>query len=123
LGAGGDGYTVITAPGWISTQNFTVVVRGAPTGFPTPSDPGPPDRGDNFFAGGPDDGSSSATQLIDVSASALAVDAGCVKYNLTGWLGGFGGQDDNAIVRADFQDAGGGALGSALIGPVLAAER
>src|SRR6266496_4446136 len=51
---------MVPAPGWTSAGNFTVVAWGGAGGLPTVTDPGPPDRGLNLFAGGPGNPSSSA---------------------------------------------------------------
>ncbi len=61
-----DGLTVEPVPGWITNGNFTVAQYSG-EGLPSQTDPGPPDRGNNFFAGGPNNISSSATQLINVA--------------------------------------------------------
>ena len=112
-----SGYDVLAAPKWATASNFTVVVYGAP-GFPMETDPGPAKRGLNFFAGGPDDGSSSAQQTINVSALAADIDAGTVKFALSAWLGGFGTQDDQATLDAVFTDGPGTVLKSIiLVGP------
>jgi hypothetical protein len=66
---------------------------------------------------------SSLAQTVDVSRCGAAIDDGDVSYTLHGWLGGWEGQDDHAIVTVGFQDATGGALGTATLGPVLAADR
>lgn len=124
-GAGSaSGYDVIRPiPGWTPTGNFTVVRYGAGGGFLTPTDPGPPSRGLNFFAGGPDNGSSNASQLIDVSMGAAEIDGGGVTFSLSGWLGGFDGQGDNAVLRLTFLSGVGANLGAASIGPVTVGER
>ena len=115
--------TAIVAPqGWTTTGAFTAVQYGTPN-FIKGSDPGPPDRGKTFFAGGPSNPQSSATQTIDVSGSSGAIDGGDKKYVLSAWLGGFESQDDNASVIATFADANGRALKAATIGPVLASVR
>src|SRR5271169_665406 len=56
----------VSVPGWTTSSAFTVVPYGAAGGFPQTSDPGPPDRGVQFFAGG-NAATSSATQDMDVS--------------------------------------------------------
>ena len=119
-----DGTTlpVPNAPSWTLTGNFTVVQYNAPGGFPLSTDPGPPARGSNYFAGG-NNASSSATQTINVAAGAAAIDAGMATYSLSGWLGGFSSQDDNATLTVTFRNAGATAIGSATIGPVTAADR
>jgi hypothetical protein len=124
-GAGSTtGFQVIRpVPGWTPAGNFTVVQYGIGGGFPSTTDPGPVNRGSNFFAGGPDNASSNASQVIDVSMGAATIDAGGVTFALNGFLGGYDGQRDNAVLSAFFKDGMGGTLGSALIGPVTEPER
>jgi len=109
-------------PGWTPTGNFTAVRYGASGGVGA-TDPGPPDRGKNFFAGGPDNAASSAVQTIDVSTGAAAIDAGGVKFTLSAYVGGFSGQRDHAVITATFKDADGGKLAAASIGPVTPEQR
>jgi hypothetical protein len=120
-----DGTTlpVPNAPGWTLTGNLTVVQYNAPGGFPLSTDPGPPARGANYFAGGDNNASSSAAQTINVAAGAATIDAGTAAYSLSAWLGGFSTQDDNATLTVTFRNAGATAIGSATIGPVTAADR
>jgi len=110
-------------PGWTVTSNFTAAQYGGSGGLPAPTDPGPPNRGRNFFAGGPSNPLSTAEQKIDVSAAATAIDTGAVKYRLAGYLGGYAGQEDHTVVTAAFRDASGAQMGAATIGPVTAADR
>lgn len=109
-------------PGWASVRGQPSVCAYAANGGPLPTDPGPPSRGTNYFAGG-NDSPSTLSQVIDVSSSAFQIDTGSLPFTLSGWLGGFDGQDDNAILRANFLSAASATLGSASIGPVLSAER
>lgn len=121
-----DGSAPVTSiPGWtIAGGEFDVVQYQASSGnYPADTDPGPTNRGKNFFCGGPNDDVSTATQTIDVSKNATRLDTGLVGYVLSGWLGGFSDQDDNAVLSIQFEDASGKALGKAQIGPVLAADR
>lgn len=122
-GQGSTGGAVPDVPGWTANGNFTVVEYGAPGGFPSSSDPGPPDRGQIFFAGGENNESSSASKAIDVSTEASQIDAGNVAFELSGYLGGFAHQPDNAKLTATFRDASNAGLGSATIGPVTPADR
>ena len=122
--ASAGGFDVISPiPGWAPIGNFTVVAYGAPGGFPLLSDPGPASRGSNFFAGGPSNALSSASQSIDVSSSQSAIDAGAVSFSLEGFLGGFDGQGDNAVLTATFLDGTSFSLGTAFIGPVSNVDR
>ena len=108
---------IVRPNGWSTKGNFSVVKYGT-SPLMTASDPGPPDRGDYFFAGGPDTSTSSATQTIDLSGGSGGIDSGGKKYDLSGWLGGFGGEGDTATVEATFEDAAGHSLEVARIGPV-----
>lgn len=118
-----DGNTVVSIPGWTVTGNLTVVPYGISGGFPATSDPGPANRGNNFFAGGPNNAASSATQTINLSGGATQIDAGGVTFTLSGYLGGFQTQNDNAVLTVTFLDGGGNTLGTATLGPVLSADR
>ncbi|MFB3826297.1 MAG: BACON domain-containing protein [Bryobacteraceae bacterium] len=106
--------------GWTKSGNLSVCTYGGDVAV---SDPGPPDRGKNHFSGGPDNASSSITQTIDISGQAAAIDAGTLPYTLSGYVGGWDGQDDNAVLKANFKSAAGATLASAQVGPVLSAER
>lgn len=117
-----DRGTVSSIPGWLTTGTFTALQYGVTLSV---TDPGPPNRGPNFFAGGensPGTTVSTATQNIDVSDAATAIDGGMVSYNLSGYLGGYASNGDNAALTATFQSAG-GTLGAVTIGPVTVADR
>lgn len=62
---------------------------------------------------------TTASQMIDVSA----LDPGGKSFTLTGAIGGYTTQADYATVTASFEDAQGAGIGSAVIGPVNAAQR
>ncbi|MBJ7313058.1 PEP-CTERM sorting domain-containing protein [Rugamonas sp. CCM 8940] len=117
--SGGLGST----PAWSLSSNFSTVKYGASGGFPSASDAGPANRGLNFFAGGDSNSASRASQVIDLSAYAGAINSGKTQFDLAGWLGGYSSQGDNAVLSATFLDAGGHTLGSASLASVGAAER
>ena len=127
LGVGSTGgYDVLDVPEWDTVGNFTVVNYGAGSGsskFPDFDSPGPDDRGINFFAGGPGNATSSAVQIIDVSGAAYEIDQGTVGYDLSGYFGGWEGQNDNAVLTVLFQDNNGNVLGSDAIGSISASDR
>jgi hypothetical protein len=104
-------------PGGITTINYL-----AGGGFPSPADPGPPDRGDNFFSGGLN-AVSSMTQRIDVANLAAGIDAGNVDFALSAWLGGYLAQNDNASVIAHFRNGSSAEIGAAQLAAVTAAQR
>lgn len=122
--AAGSGSTNHDVSGWNNENGEFTVVRYASTGgsYPTTTDPGPDGRGAFFFSGG-QTATSSASQIINVSAYAAPIDFRIQKYNLSGYLGGFANQADNARVTATFRDAANNPIGSAVIGPVTPADR
>lgn len=120
-----DGSTVASIPGFSTAGGFTVTQYGAGGGFPTSTDPGPADRGLNFFSGGPGNatGVSNATQLIDVSGGAATIDLGSTSFDLSAYLGGFSSQRDNAVLEVSFLSGAKAVLGSATVGSVSASDR
>ncbi|MEA2641751.1 MAG: hypothetical protein QOF51_3145 [Chloroflexota bacterium] len=118
-----DDSGIVPPPGWNTTGNFTVVAYGAAGGLPEVTDPGPSDRGQNLFSGGPDNVSSSINQLIDVSTLGATIDESGIRFSLAGYLGGFSSQEDNAMLTASFLGDGGAVLASASIGPATSADR
>ncbi len=114
---------ILPVPNWTTTNNFTVIV------YDSSLPPAGPEFGTNFFAGGPTtrpdalNPFSSASQLIDLSALTPEIDAGSVMAELSGYFGGYGGQDDRASLTASYFDAMGHSLGGLSIGNVLAVDR
>ncbi len=104
-------------PGGITEINYL-----AAGGFPSLSDPGPADRGQNFFSGGLN-ATSTMTQRIDVSNLASLISGGEVRFVLSAWLGGYLDQNHTATVVAHFLDATNAEISSAQLAPVTAAER
>ena len=120
---------MIAAPGWTTTGTFTVVdyvlgeTRWGAGEILGPSSPGPSDRGANFFSGGPNSATSTASQTISLASYSKMTREGAT-FRLTGWLGGYDGQDDNAVLSVTFKDAHHATIGTTTtIGPVLAADR
>lgn len=106
------------------TNTFTAVRYTAGGGFPTASDPGPANRGNFFFAGGPGGGStSSGTQIINVTDCAASIDANRQPYDLSGFFGGFASQPDSANLTINFKNIGNTTLGSTTIGAVTSSDR
>src|SRR5262249_8534477 len=96
------GNTIGPVIGFATVGNFTVTKYGASSGFPLTTDPGPITRDLNFFSGGQSNAASSASQIIDVSHLASSIDLGSTVYKLSGFLGGFSNQGDNAVLKATF---------------------
>jgi len=118
-----NGYDVVAEiPGWTRKGGFTVVSYGA-ADFPGVQDSAAFGGGKSFFAGGPANAGSNVTQSIDVSSKRALIDAGKAKARLSGYLGGYGGQDDSLTATATYLGQSGARLGTIRIGPVSAAER
>jgi hypothetical protein len=92
-------------------------------GWPLVTDPGPANRGSNFFAGGTDVALASMTQLLSIANVSAAIDLHQVSFDLSGYIGGFASQADNATFSATFRDASNNVIGTAIIGPVSNGDR
>ena len=112
-------------PGWTPTATMMgMCYSGATAGYPTTSSPGASGGGNVYFYGGyPNGVADSASQTIDVSSISGQIDVNAVAYTLSGMLGGYLTQEDTMPVTATFLNGSGGTLGTAVIGPVTAAER
>jgi hypothetical protein len=118
------GSAVPDIPAWKTTGSFSVLCYGATgfefvnalgqtvsvSGLPDTNSPGPDNRGNNFFFGGANRDSSSASQLIDVAKLASVIDIGQGAYDLGAWLGGYSTDSDNVQLSLDFQDQNGQSL-------------
>ena len=82
------------------------------------SEPGPVDRGTSLFVGGSGKAFAAGYQAIDLSANSADINTGSVGYSLSGWLGGWTSQTDNALVYVSFVNASGTELASATLGPM-----
>jgi hypothetical protein len=123
-GPGGNSGPVAFIPGWtVTTGPFTVVQYNSSGGFPSTGDPGVSVGGSNFFAGGPGSVDSSAFQTLDVSNIAAAIDAGSINYTLSGYLGGYLTQNDNAVIEADFLNGANSLISAVPLQGPLAAGR
>ncbi len=124
LSTGGNGDPIGPVTGFTTTGEFTVVAYATGGGYPTAADPGPANRGLNFFSGGSDASDSTGTQAIDVSTGSSAIDGGSSTFDLSAWLGGFASQEDHATITLTFLDDSGAAIGpGAVLGPVTATDR
>jgi hypothetical protein len=112
-----------TLPGWTRTPNFTVVKYAAGGGFPDAAIAAQIGGKANFFAGGPNALTSSATQVVNVTKFKAPIDAGQRVATLSAFLGGYAGHRDSMSVTATFLSEAGKKLGVLKIGPVTVAER
>jgi uncharacterized protein (TIGR03437 family) len=115
-------------PGWVRDAYLTADSYQDANGDLYQYTAGPPDAGSNYFYGGLTVVDSSnpigtAFQDIDVSSAGSLIDTGNMTYTLSGWLGGYASQNDHTTLTAQFQSWAGTALGTATLGPILAADR
>lgn len=82
-----------------------------------PDQPGPDDRGTQMFTG--TGAYAVAWQLLDLGDATTVPQA----FTLSGWLGGWLGQGDNALLYAAFLGTDDSEIGSAALGPVGPADR
>ena len=82
-----------------------------------PTQPGPVDRGTKMFAGLGQ--YAVGSQTLDFGVPTLQNSS----YSLSGWLGGWAAQGDNALFYVQFLDAANNAIGNAAIGPVTPQDR
>ncbi|MFG0242847.1 MAG: alkaline phosphatase family protein [Phycisphaerales bacterium JB054] len=110
--------------GWLNPGPFgvTVVEYGSPDGYPSATDPGPGERGNNFFCGGAN-GVTVASQRIDLMPLSQAIDSTEAVFTLSAYLGGYADQEDNAAVRVRWFDDEDHLLGVSMLAPVTAADR
>ncbi len=105
-------------PGWTRTPGFTAVKYAAGGGFPDAAIAGPIGGKANFFAGGPNAATSSATQVVNVTRFKAPIDAGQRVATLSAFLGGYETHGDSMSVTATFLSEAGKKLGVLKIGPV-----
>jgi len=108
---------------WTDLSGMTAVRYGAQPQFPQPGDAGPTNRGLNFFCGGTNLGVVRMSQIIDLSALAADIDSGEVSYDLRGWFGGTGTQNDQAELAVRFLTEAEAQIATNRIGAVTAADR
>jgi hypothetical protein len=117
-----DSGTQVGLPGWTVTGSLTAVAYGTPA-FLTTEDATRLGGGANFFAGGPDGDTNTASQLINVSGAAPEITKG-VAGTLSALIGGYAGQEDSATVSAQPLDAAGTPIAPATVLPaVTSADR
>jgi hypothetical protein len=126
VGAAVPGGALVPVPGWQTAGTSLTLVRyddPRDGGFPRSTSPGPVDRGLQFFAGGPANAVSTASQTIDLARAASSIDAGQATFDLAAFIGGYQAQQDQGSVTATFLDASDASLAEAVIGPVTRADR
>ena len=121
---GGD----IDLSGWDPEVDTFSAIQYGTGAFPSAAVGAKIGGGANLFTGGcPTGTTSTGEQTVDVSVAAAEIDAGDVGATLSGYLGGFENQTDNAKVDAFFLGAGGADLGASgadlTIGPVTPQDR
>jgi len=104
--------------GWTGYPDYNMVQSvNYGSNWVLPSQPGPADRGSNMFAGLGQ--YAVGFQTLDLSVSTTTN----ISYSLSGWLGGWADQGDNALFYVQFLDDLDNEIGSSAIGPVTPADR
>ena len=104
--------------GWTAYPGYSMVQSvDYGSNWVLPTQPGPVNRGTKMFAG-----------LGQYAVGYQTLDFGVAtakssSYYLSGWLGGWASQGDNALFFVQFLDAENNAIGSASIGPVTPQDR
>ena len=115
-GDDGPGVSVGLAPylpGW-STYGASVAPYGG-TGWIAVSDPGPSDRGVNFFWGT----NADMYQDVDVSAAGTMIDTAKVTYQVSAWLGALSGGTTPTLTYTFFDWSGKQLAATAQLGPAI----
>jgi hypothetical protein len=122
-GPGSKNYGIVPVPAWQKSASFTAL-QYLPRVLDIPSSEQSAEwsGGANYFSAG-DAASSSASQVVDVSAQAAKIDAGIVAAKLGALIGGSRAQEDRGAVDAAFLDASGGELGKIALGSPTREER
>ena len=113
----------IAIQGWTDTTRAVAVTyeSGLKNNYPNPQMTTlPDDPGERYFLGLYE---GTITQDIELDNLAGVIDAGLVRYDLSGWLGGYAHQADSAQLTIHFRDEDGDTLSSASLGPVTADDR
>lgn len=111
-------------PGWTTTPNFTPCrysIGGADD--LNDADAAAINGGLNYFTGGPETASSTASQVIDISSLADQIDSNNLVATIGGMFGGFLNQNDRLTASAIFRDADGVELATVSAGGVTASDR
>jgi len=109
-----------TAPGWTLAQGFAIDGYGGGNLSGTEQNL-PASRGKNFFYGGVS-AQSTAAATVDLSKCARLIERQAIKLTVSGYLGGYAGQNDNIAVRFGIQQ-GASVTSQLTLGPVLASDR
>jgi hypothetical protein len=104
--------------GWLSFDDYGFVQSvDYGNNWVKPGEPGPLDRGAKMFTGL--GARAVAWQSLDLGQLSQEGD----RYSLSGWLGGWQAQGDNAKLFVSFLNGAGDQIGFSEIGPVTAADR
>jgi hypothetical protein len=103
-------------PSWATAGGLTALQYGSAR---VPSTGG---SGTTLFVGGTA-AAATAAQTVDLAWAGARIDTGRLRYELSGLLGGYQNQGDNAQVTVTFRDGHGASVGNRRIGPVSASDR
>lgn len=112
----GDAEAGVT--GWTGYSTYSMVQSVSyGSNWVLPTQPGPADRGAKMFAGL--GAAAVGYQTLDLGTTTTQA----IGFELSGWLGGWSNQQDNALFFVQFLDEFGNEVGGSALGPVMPADR
>lgn len=114
--AGTTGWTVLSGTSLFASEDYG-------SNWVLPTEPGPVNRGAKLFVGGSGVPLAGGWQSVSLQDQVAAISSGQAGYQLSGWLGGWTNQGDNALLYVSFLDASNTEIGHAMLGPTTAAGR
>ncbi|CAF3689725.1 unnamed protein product [Adineta steineri] len=119
--------SIVYPKGWNYNGSITQEYYNSSEAEVLSTDPGPNNRGDCFFYGGPLSPSvTSMWQYVNMTGSIdpVLIDNQTVYFNFTAWLGGYEEQQDNAQATSTFLNQTSQQVGSSFtLGPVTNIQR
>ncbi|TWP50240.1 phosphoesterase [Lentzea tibetensis] len=102
--------------GWLTVAGTPAAIRyDRGDGYPGAGDPGPANRGTQFFGGG--------TSPRSTLRQSVTMPRRAASFTVSAWLGGYAGQQDGAQLTVEFLDCDGIPRGAVVLGPLTASER
>lgn len=103
---------------WWDVAGLTLGRYGANTNFPSSVNPGPTNRGGNYFLGGAGL-SNSISQTLDAAGFTSSIDGRGVRYQLSGFFGGSTNQNEHMTLTARFLSENGQMLDTNSVGGII----
>ncbi len=129
----GDAEIVPYTNYWVDNEGWTQILPygqdcGGICDYPDPYDPGPAQRGKNFFYEGTTSNHTNSTNMwlknkISLAPIQTAINTGKIRYILSGYFGGDGTNTVTSQLHMFFETSTGASKGEAIVGNVTPAQR